>query len=336
MKAVKYKGNGNISIEEVEIPEINENEVLIKTKIGSICGSDLHAAALGIFYDNVTIGHEFSGIVEKVGRKVKDLKVDDRVAVNPNKNMCGECYWCKKGEYNLCKDILNEATGVCKDGGFAEYVKVRSITASKLPDNVSFEHGAFVEPLATALRAVRVSKFLIGESAFIIGAGPIGLLTIECLKKAGAKDIFVSEIYAERKRVAKKIGATEVFDPRERDILGYFKEKKLSPKYIFECSGSKGAIDLAVSLSKKRGTITIVGISTEKTAFNTLTAILKEVNLKTSYAYVEEFDMAIDLLSKQFFDIDSLITKVLPLNDITQGFNELKKPEKTIKILINI
>jgi len=336
MKAAKYKGEGKIQVEDIAIPEINENEVLIKPVIGGICGSDLQAAALGIFYENVTIGHEFSGIIEQVGNKVKGFKKGERVVVNPNRNMCGQCYWCKKGEYNLCKDILKEATGVCKDGGFAEYVKVRPIVISKLPDNVTMEQGAFVEPLATALRSVRISNFLIGETAFVIGAGPIGLLTIECLKKAGAKNIFVSEIYKERKRIAKKMGADEVIDPEETNVLNYLKSKKIIPSYVYECSGSDGAIDLAVNMVKERGKIILVGISAEKVAFNSISAILKEVDIKASYAYVEEFDMSIELLSKSFFDVESLITKILPLDKINQGFEELKKPEKVIKILIRI
>ena len=195
MKAAKYKGKGKIVVEDVDVPEVDGDDVLIKPKIGGICGSDLHAASLGIFYDNVTVGHEFAGMIEKVGPEVKDFKKGDRVTVNPNKNMCGECLWCQKGEYNLCKNILKEAIGVCKDGGFAEYVKVRSTVVSKLPDNVSLTQGAFVEPLATGLRSVRISRFKIGENAFVIGAGPIGLLTIECLVKAGAKAIYVSELY---------------------------------------------------------------------------------------------------------------------------------------------
>lgn len=336
MKAAKYKGKGIIQIEDTAIPEITENEVLIKPVIGGICGSDLQAAALGIFYENVTIGHEFSGIIEQIGNKVKEFKKGDRVVVNPNRNMCGKCYWCKKGEYNLCKDILKEATGVCKDGGFAEYVKVRPAVISKLPDNVTMEQGAFVEPLATALRSVRISNFLIGETAFVIGAGPVGLLTIECLKKAGAGKILVSEIYGGRKKIAKKIGADEVIDPGKTDILAYLKRKKIIPGYVYECSGSDDAIDLAVNMVRERGKIILVGISSKKVAFNSISAILKEVDIKASYAYVDEFDMSIELLSRGFFDIESLITEILPLKEINQGFEKLKKPEKIIKILIRI
>lgn len=336
MKAAKYKGEGKIQIEDVAIPKINENEVLVKPVICGICGSDLQAAELGIFYENVTVGHEFSGIIIEVGKKVDGFKEGDRVVINPNKNMCGQCYWCKRQEYNLCKHILKEATGVCRDGGFAEYVKVRSDIISKLPDNVTMEHGAFVEPLATALRAVRGSNFIIGESAFIIGAGPIGILTIECLKKSGAKNIFVSEIYDERKKVAEKVGADYVIDPRETDILTYFKDINVTPKYIYECSGSENAVDLAINVVKERGKITLIGISGGKVTLNSISAILKEVEIKASYAYVDEFDMSIDLLSKGFFDIDSLITKILPLEKINQGFEELKNPEKIIKILIKI
>jgi threonine dehydrogenase-like Zn-dependent dehydrogenase len=336
MKAAKYKSPGKIVIEDVAIPEINDTEVLIRSKIGGICGSDIHAAALGIFYDNVTIGHEFAGIIEKAGKKVRNLKTGDRVVVNPNKSMCNQCYWCKKGEYNLCKAILEESIGVCKDGGFAEYVKVRSSVVSKLPDNVTMEQGAFVEPLACSLRAVRISHFLIGETAFVIGAGPIGLLAIECLKRAGAKDILVSEIYDERLKLAKKVGADRVLNSRETDIVTYFKNNNVSPGYVFECSGALDAVDLALEVVRERGTITIVGICTEKVPFNTFTQILKEVAIKSSFAYVEEFDMAIELLGRNFFDVNSLITKVIPLDEINQGFEELKNPQNAIKILIEV
>ena len=227
MKAAKYKGKGKIVVEDVDVPEIDGDDVLIKPKIGGICGSDLHAASLGIFYDDITVGHEFAGIIERVGPEVKGFKKGDRVTVNPNKNMCGECLWCQKGEYNLCKNILKEAIGVCKDGGFAEYVKVRSTVVSKLPDNVSLTQGAFVEPLATGLRSVRISRFKIGENALVIGAGPIGLLTIECLVKAGAKEIYVSELYDERIKLAKKLGADKVLNPKELDIVKYFKSDNL-------------------------------------------------------------------------------------------------------------
>jgi len=336
MKAAKYKGKGKIVVEDVDIPEIDNNDVLIKSEIAGICGSDLHAASLGIFYDNVTIGHEFAGTIEKIGSKVGELKKGDRVTVNPNKNMCMQCYWCKKGEYNLCKNILSEAIGVCKDGGFAEYVKVKASVVSKLPDNVTMEQGAFVEPLASALRAVRISNFIIGETAFVIGAGPIGLLIVECLKEAGARDIYVSEICKARRELAKKLGAIEVIDPRQKDVIEYFKQKEVSPRFVYECSGSKDAINLAINVIKERGKITIVGISTEEVPFDTLKAILKEVDIKNSFAYVEEFDMSIDLLSRGFFNIESLITKILPLDKINQGFDELRNPERAIKILIKI
>lgn len=184
MKAVVITSERTIKMEDLPAPAINPDEVLIRSKYCGICGTDLHATELGglcTYKPGVVIGHEFAGIVEDVGSQVRTIKKGDHVTVHPNRNVCGRCYTCLLGQYHLCPQVWETCIGIFAPGGLAEYVKVKEPLAFRLPPEMKLEYGALVEPLATSLHAVRNGNFIVGASALVLGAGPIGLLTTQCL-----------------------------------------------------------------------------------------------------------------------------------------------------------
>jgi len=216
MKALRWHGLKDLRLENIEEPKATKGKVKIKVEWCGICGSDLHEYTAGpIFIPGhephpitgeqapVVMGHEFSGQVVEIGEGVTNVKVGDRVVVEPI-YACGECTACKQGKYNLCSTMgfLGLAGG---GGGFSEYVAAEDYMVHKIPDTVSYEQGALVEPSAVALHAIRQSSLKVGDKAAVFGAGPIGLLVIEALKASGASEIYAVELSEERKKKSSRV-----------------------------------------------------------------------------------------------------------------------------------
>jgi 2-desacetyl-2-hydroxyethyl bacteriochlorophyllide A dehydrogenase len=338
MKAVVFRANKTMNIEDVPIPKINPDEVLIRSKFCGICGTDLHATELGgicTYKPGVIIGHEFAGVVEDVGSQVRTIKTGDRVTVHPNRNVCGQCYSCLAGQYHLCPQVWETCVGIFAPGGLAEYVKVKEVMAFKLPNQMKLEHGALVEPLATGLHAVRNGNFTIGASALVLGAGPIGLLTTQCLSSAGARRIYVLEPSPRRRDLARKLGADEVIDPASTDLEAHFDSAAPVIDFVFECSGDSMALDRAARLVKRGGKIVVVGISVEPLKIDPMLLISKELSIKGTTDYNEEFGLAIDLLAQGRIIVDQLITSILPIEQFGQAFEMLRNKE-AVKVLLRI
>jgi 2-desacetyl-2-hydroxyethyl bacteriochlorophyllide A dehydrogenase len=338
MKAVVFHADRTMGMEVLPIPTIDSDEVLIRSKYCGICGTDLHATELGgicAYKPGVVIGHEFAGLVADVGSKVQAVRRGDRVTVHPNRNVCGRCYSCRAGQYHLCPQVWETCVGIFAPGGLAEYVKVKEGMVFKLPSEVKLEHGALVEPLATSLHAVRNGDFPIGASALVLGAGPIGLLTVQCLVNAGARKIYVVEYSPLRLELAYKLGATEAFDPVKTDLEEYFDSRLPLLDYVFECSGDPTAVDTAVHLVKRRGRVVVVGISPQPLTIDSLALISKEVSIRGSTDYNEEFELSIELLARGKITLDPLITAILPIEQFNKAFGMLQRKE-AVKVLLEI
>ena len=346
MKSLLLKGPGELVFEDVTVPEVSDDEVLVEVKYCGICGSDLHTIPDCLLYPAGTyLGHEFSGVLAKVGKNVRGWKVGDRVVANPM-YICGECYACRHGRLSQCEHGAEKAIGAAAGlecaGAFTKYVRVPipEKRLYRLPDEVSFEEGALVEPLACSLHAVRVSAFKVREHAMVLGAGMIGLGVIAYLKNAGAGLIIVTEINEKRAAVARKMGADYVFNPREVTDL---KERVLELTggkgidVVFDCSGIAEAFRSATSFLRKGGQIIIKGIIPKETPIIPMDFTFNEWDLKGSLCYyADEFPMVIEFLKRGISPVKELITSKIKLSEIIEkGFDALSKPGNSeIKIIV--
>lgn len=220
MKAAVLYGIGDIRNEMVDIPDINENEVLINVKYVGICGSDLPRAMISGLSGNtkypLILGHEFSGKIVKVGENVNRLMVGDRVAVSPLVP-CGKCEYCKEGYYGLCEDYKIIGTRV--NGAMAEYVKVPQDSVLKIPDSLDYETAAGIEPATIAYHGVAKTRIEPGNSVAVLGCGPIGQFAIQWAKIFGASKIYAFDIFEDKLSLAKKLGATDLINSKNVDPI---------------------------------------------------------------------------------------------------------------------
>jgi (R,R)-butanediol dehydrogenase/meso-butanediol dehydrogenase/diacetyl reductase len=250
MKAAVWYGKEDIRLLDLPEPVVAPDQVKIKVRWCGICGSDVHEYREGPTIISkkphpltgrsspIILGHEFSGDVVEVGGHIQRSHLGDRVTVNCL-IYCGACPYCRAGEYNMCLRLAT--VGLAWDGAFADYVVVPDYTVLKIPDPVTYEMASFAEPLAVAVRAVNRSRLKVGDTAVVIGAGPIGLLVLQVAKAAGSSQVFAVETIQVRRELAKQLGASEVFDPTGGDVGKEIAERieGLRAHVAFECVGSQ-------------------------------------------------------------------------------------------------
>jgi 2-desacetyl-2-hydroxyethyl bacteriochlorophyllide A dehydrogenase len=336
MKAVVLTSQRRHELMDVPEPEPGAGEVLVRSQFCGICGSDLHAPELeDLFRSGVVSGHEFAGEIVAVGADVPDWSVGQRVTINPNGNVCGQCRYCRQGRYNLCRVATWERpAGVAVNGGMAEYVALHTSYLHALPETLDTRRAAWTEPLAVAVRAVRTSPLRVGDTAAVIGGGPVGQLVLQVLRQAGARRVLMVEPSAFRREMAQRLGADEVLTPEEvaaRLAAGMLPEVD----HVMECSGHVAAVQMGLDLVAAGGSIRLVGMATKPPAFDAVQAIFKEVQILGGFIYVSEFPQAIQMLAAQAVDVDSLTTAVVPLDDFADAFTALRQPESTMKVLID-
>lgn len=345
MKALRWHGVKDIRVEDIEEPKAGKGKVKIKVEWCGICGSDLHEYTAGpIFIPTEThplsgdkapivLGHEFSGQVVEVGEGVTKVQVGDRVVVEPI-YACDECQSCKQGKYNLCEKMgfFGLAGG---GGGFSEYAAVPEVMLHKIPESVSYEQGALVEPSAVALYAVKQSTLKVGDKAAVFGAGPIGLLIIEALRVAGASEIFVSEVSEERKQKAAEFGAT-VIDPKEVDVVEEIRKRTNGGVDVsYEVSGVDPVLTQSINSVKVGGEAMIVSIFENRASVDPKDIVLNERNVTGIIGYRDVFPAVISLMAQGYFSAEKIITKKIKLDEvIEEGFEALLKERNQVKILV--
>lgn len=347
MKAARWHKARDLRIEDVAVPEPGPGKVKIRVEWAGICGSDLHEYVAGPIFIPVnaphpvsgdvapiTMGHEFSGEVVAVGTGVSRVAPGDRVVVEPIL-ACGKCDACLHGKYNICDSLgFHGLSG--GGGGFAEFTTVGERWVHKMPDGLSFEQGALVEPAAVALHAVRMSKLKAGGTAAVFGAGPIGLLLIEALRAAGASAIHVVELSPQRAAKALDLGAKTAIDPSKEDAVARLRELSGGGVDVaFEVTGVPAVLQQCIDATHYEGETVIVSIWEKPASFQPNTVVLKERSLKGIIAYRDIFPAVMELMLQGYFAADKLVTKRIALDNIVaEGFEALVKEKSQIKILV--
>jgi len=301
---------GKIIPRKIDMPEIKKDEVLVKIKAVGVCGSDVHyydKGKIGSFIVKrpLILGHECSGEIVEVGEEVKNLQIGDKVALEPG-IPCRRCIYCKTGRYNLCPEIKFMATPPV-NGAFVEYVAHPADFVFKLPENVSYEEATLFEPLAVGLYSVVRAKVGFGGKILILGAGPIGLSTLQAAINIGGGRITVADIYDFRLEKAKELGADELINPRQTNALDKLGS---SFDYVFETAGSVVTTQQTVKLAKNGGKVILVGLpAQEEIEFNTNQIITKELDVLGIFRYANMYPKAIRLAEKGQVNLKTVISK---------------------------
>jgi L-iditol 2-dehydrogenase len=334
---VKARPEPGIEIREVETPVAGPGEVLVRVRASSICGSDLGIYDFTPAYSGMTLpvvmGHEFSGVVEAVGKDVKGFAVGDRV-LSRSVVSCGECRFCVAGMDNLCES--SSLFGIHQDGGFAEYISVPRGLLYPIPEGMSFEEAALVEPLSNAVHFVNdLTPVEPGDLAVVLGIGPIGLFSAQLLRLAGA-DVLVTGISVdtERFKIAEKLGLEAVnvddVDPVE---LVMERTSGRGADIAFVAVGAPSAVHQAVRLVRKRGHVTVVGIFPGDVAVPMTTVVRREIILAGAYdAKAENFKESIGLIESERIKVSELVTHRFPLEEAERAF-EVAKSKAGCKVL---
>jgi L-iditol 2-dehydrogenase len=333
VKAAVLHGQNDIIYEDIQKPEIGKDEVLINVKATGICGSDIpRVLGKGAHYYPIVLGHEFAGVVADVGENVDNVQIGARVTAAPLVP-CHNCIDCQTGHFSQCN--YYKFIGSSLFGSWAEYVKVPAINVVKLPDEVSFEEGAFFEPSTVVLHAIFNSDFRSGYSAAVLGCGTIGQLTIQWLRIMGASHIYVFDIDNEKLEIAKKLGAEDCFNTLDKGFEEKFQDivKNRGVDYVFETAGVVFTQKLSLKIVTKKGTICFVGTATnnlvlEPSLFELI--LRKEVTLKGSWmSYSAPFPghewwLTAEAFRKKDLKVENMIYKKFSLSDINEAFNLFK------------
>ena len=328
MKVAVMEGIGKMGYTTRPIPTPKANEVLVKLEYVGICGSDMHyyeTGAIGNFIVEppFVLGHEPGGVVVEVGENVKHLKVGDRVALEPGKT-CGHCEFCRTGRYNLCPDVVFFATPPV-DGVFQEYVAHEADLCFKLPENVSTLEGALIEPLAVGFHAANQGGAHAGQTAVVMGAGCIGLVTMMALKAEGVSKVYVVDIMQKRLDKAMELGADGVINGRDEDAVEAVMRltEGAGCDLVIETAGTEFTTRQCIRMTKKGATIVLVGYS--KTGEMTLPmsmALDKELTIKTIFRYRHIYPMAIDAVASGRVNLKGIVTDVFDFDDLQNAMDK--------------
>lgn len=343
MKVAVMNGIGKMGFEERPVPVPKDNEVLVKLEYVGICGSDLHYYENGRIGDYVVkppfvLGHESGGTVVEVGKNIKDLKVGDRVALEPGKT-CGHCEFCRTGRYNLCPDVIFFATPPV-DGVFQEYVAHEAGLCFKLPDNLSTMEGALIEPLAVGFHAAKQGGAHFGQVAVVTGSGCIGLVSMMALKALGVTEVYVVDIMQKRLEKAMELGATGIINGRDKNPVQEIMEITggRGCDLVIETSGNEICTRQGIEMLVKDGTLVQVGYSASGD-MNLPTSMIcdKELNIKSVFRYRHIYPLAIQAVAEGRVNLKGIVTDIFDLDDVQNAMDSsVNNKEDIVKAVIRI
>jgi len=334
MRAAVYQGNQKFAIEDLADPAPGPGQVVVDVEFCAICGTDVHAFMYDIAPVGSVLGHEYSGVISRVGPGVERWKVGDRVvggggepppAVAP----------ARGPRFNYLKEEF--PTG--RVGAYAEQVLMEEWEPIAIPEGVSSLEAAMCEPCSVTVHAVRLSKMRLGDTVTVLGAGPIGLLCMQVARAAGASRVLVSEPAPARAEAARRLGADAVVDPTEQDVIERMVELSdgLGPDLVFECAAARSTLDDALQMVRRNGQVMLVAITWEPTELLPPDWIAREVGVQASFgARPEDWRIALDLIRSGKVSMDPLVSDAgfLPLDDIQEAFEALRQPSTQLQMVV--
>ena len=333
MKAFTFiePGKGHVSEKSEGIS--GPNEVLVKVAMCGVCGTDMQIwRGTEPSARKVTLGHEFAGEIVKVGEKVTSYGLGDRVVIDPN-IYCHSCEFCLNGEVNLCENL--RALGVDIDGGFAQFCVVPVTQLQKIPDSLSFQEAAFVEPIACALNGIERADIKPGQSVMIIGAGPIGLLMLQLAKLRGAGKVYLSEKVPWRCQKGLEMGADIALNPDDAPLARQISLKD-RPKVVIECVGAPSSQAESIQIVQRGGTVILFGDGHEGQKFEVGSYDFYYKNLVVKGAALNPFtqNRALNLLIGKRINVSALLSRVISLDELPDLLDKGYGAED-VKILVN-
>jgi 2-desacetyl-2-hydroxyethyl bacteriochlorophyllide A dehydrogenase len=334
MIAAVFKGNGRLAIEDVPIPEVKEStDVILRVEAASICGTDVHILDVPPGHpatEGAILGHEFAGEVVSCGQGVTHLQPGDKVVVDPNIT-CGTCHYCRKNRTNLCTDMTT--LGIFIDGGFAQYCRTPASALHPYSTNLPADNAVLAEPMSCVVNATKKVDMVPGQSALILGAGPIGQLFIEVLKAHGAGTIMVSEPNPLRADTARKAAGVLVVNPHKEDLGKALRNATGSAAdLVVDAVGS--LFGVAVNHVNPGGTVLLFGMNeTARSEVAQYWITRKEVRVLGTFIAAGSFPETVRLLESGLLDLDRLVTHRIGVQEIPDGI-ELMRRGDAVKILV--
>jgi L-iditol 2-dehydrogenase len=342
MKALLLEEYKKLKVQDVPEPEIAPNEVLIRVKSCGICGSDVHGfdGSSGRRIPPVIMGHEASGVVAQTGAQVKDFKEGDRVTFD-SMISCGRCFYCRQGRPNLCDN--RRVLGVScaeyrRHGAFAEFVAVPDHIVVKIPDGLSFNEAAMVEPVSVAVHAVNITPVQLGDTALVVGAGMIGLLTLQALRTTGCGQIVSVDLEDDRLALAKKLGADQTINSRLAAVPALIREMTSGrgADVVMEAVGAEATVQMAIESVRKGGVVTLIGNITSKVSFPLQSVVTREVSVLGSCASSNDYPACLELMGRGAIRVADMISATVPLERGPEMFDRLYNREANLtKVIIN-
>ncbi len=341
MRAIVAHAAKDLRIEDAHTPPLGPRDVRVRVGFGGICGSDLHYYNHGGFgvvrlREPMILGHEVAGVVDAAGAEVGQVKVGDRVAINPSLP-CNRCRYCLEGLQNQCLDMRFYGSAMRfphVQGAFREVLVCRDSQAHRIGESTTLQEAAMAEPLAVALHATRRAGSLMGKRVLVSGCGPIGALTAIAARRAGAAEIVVTDIADGVLSFAARVGADRVINvARNPEILAAFAADKGYFDALFEASGAEAALRSGIDAVRSRGVIVQLGLGGDMTIpINFITA--KEIELRGTFRFHEEFALALEFIGKGLIDVKPLITETMPLEKACDAFELASDRSQSMKVQI--
>ena len=342
MKALVLENYKSLNIQDSPVPELAANEVLIRVKSCGICGSDVHGfdGSSGRRIPPVIMGHEASGVIDSIGNAATRFLPGERVTFD-SMISCGHCRFCRRGEPNLCDE--RRVLGVsCEDyrrnGAFAEFVSVPEHIVYRIPDNLSFDEAALVEPVSVAVHAVNRTPVQLADTAVVIGAGMIGLLTIQALRTAGCGRIIAVDLEEDRLALARELGADDTLNSTHQDIPAAVTEMTngLGADITVEAVGADATVRMAVNCVRKGGTVTLIGNIAPDVKFPLQSVVTREVSILGSCASSNDYPACLDLMGRGKIRVKPIISATVPLERGAEMFDRLYAKEANLtKVILN-
>ncbi len=342
MKAAVIRNNPRrIEIEQMDVPDCGKDEVLVEVRACGVCGSDVHGfldeESKGRV-DGLVMGHEPSGVVSVCGEAAQSFRPGDRVVIDPQFS-CGECYACRHSWFNICEEggIIGSGLRGFRQGAMAEYVVVPEKNLHRLPDGLSFEEGALIEPVANAIHAVNRANIRLGDKVAVMGAGTIGLCMLQAARLAGAETVAVIDVSDSHLKLAKELGADLLVNASECDPVETVRKHfgGIGADVTLEAVGLGETYRQAALMTRKRGTLTLFGAAKETALMHLYPFLHRELNLAGCTGFDVEVDIGLHMLEKGQMKVQSLITHRFPLEETALAIRTaVEEKDRVLKALI--